>query len=247
MQISRRFFIAVSLCFTNFSFSENESFLLKETSFKEEAYEKKSTKTVEGLSPQLCEADFVGYIMGSLLRLARENLTQLTVRWKHGLFYELETRSSSVNLKKTNGSLVEVISDKDFLSIALKEEARYVEKIASKKLSKNLAQVFQNKKTFEFQGSFKESGKIVDVYKWNIQRADFVFSYGLVVPTLNNRDMSNVYRPLIPHCSEEKIKDFKKNFKPLKLLWSTAGVPSAEQGAVVFNLLRSEIPESSKK
>ena len=247
MQNSRRFFTVISFLLIHWSFSKNENTILISNSPNKDYKERKLAKVDADIQAQLCEPGVLGAIESSLVRLARENLAQLTVRWKQGVFYEVDPDSNNLKVKKPNGDLVEVISENDFISIALKEEARFIEKITSKKLNPNLARLFKNKKTFEFNGPLNELGKRVDVYKWNIAQDGLIYSYGLIAPVLDNRDLENFYTPLIPHCSEEKIKDFKQKFKPLNFLWSIAGVPSAEQGTVVFKLLRSETSESSKK
>lgn len=247
MQISRRFFVVISFLLIQGSFSQADNKVAVKNLPVKDYKERKLAKVDMDIQAQLCEPEVLGAIESSLLRLARENLTQLTVRWKQGVFYEIDPDSNNLKVKKPNGDLVGVISENDFISIAFKEEVRFIEKVTSKKLSSNLARLFKNKKTFEFNGSVNELGKRVDVYKWNIEQDGLIYSYGLIAPVLDNRDLENYYRPLIPHCSEEKIKDFKQKFKPLKFLWSIAGVPSAEQGSLVFNLLRSEINESSKK
>jgi hypothetical protein len=246
MQISRRFFYVISFLLINVSFSKIENKIrIKNLPLKDDK-ERKLAKVDMDIQAQLCEAGVLGAIESSLLRLARENLAQLTVRWKQGVFYEIDPDSNNLKLKKPNGDLIEVVSENDFISVALKEEARFIEKVTSKKLAHNFGRLFKNKKTFEFNGSVSEAGKKVDMYKWNIEQDGLIYSYGLIAPVLDNRDLENFYRPLIPHCSEEKIKDFKQKFKPLKFLWSIAGVPSAEQGSLVFNLLRQEMPQPSK-
>jgi hypothetical protein len=247
MQISRRFFVVINFLLINASFSKTDNKVAVKKLPAEVYKERKLAKIDMDIQGQLCDLGVLGAIESSLLRLARENLAQLTVRWKQGVFYEVDPSSSNLKVKKPNGDLVEVVSENDFISIALKEEAGFIEKITSKKLSSNLARLFKNKKTFEFNGSVNELGKRVDVYKWNIEQDGLIYSYGLVAPVLDNRDLGNFYRPIIPHCSEEKIKDFKQKFKPLKFLWSIAGVPSAEQGSVVFNLLRAELPLKLEK
>ena len=228
MQVNRKLQCALIFLLVSVSFSHG----------KEKVSERKLAKVELGVDPLYCQYDFIGAIEGSLLRLARENLTQLTVRWKQDSLYELNSLSSEINLKKLNGDLMEEVSGKDYISISLKEEARFIEKAALRKLPKNYAQMFLGKKTFIFQGPVKESGKLVDVFKWNFEYQGMVYSYSLLAPILDNRDLDNFYRPIVPHCSEEKIKDFKQKYKPLKFLWSTAGVPSAEQSTRVFNLLR---------
>lgn len=228
MQINRKLQCALIFLLVNISFSKG----------KEKVFERKLAKVELGVEPLYCQYDFIGAIEGSLLRLARENLTQLTVRWKQDSLYELNSLSSEINLKKLNGEFIKGVSDKDYISLSLKEEARFIEKAALRKLPKNYAQIFLGKKAFQFQGPLNESGNVVDIFKWNFEYQGLVYSYGLVAPALDNRDLDNLYRPVVPHCSEEKIKEFEVRYKPLKFLWSTAGVPSAEQATKVFNLLR---------
>ncbi len=246
MRISREFFYALAILFIIFSSSGGEANEIKKNEPGNVFKERKLAKTETEVNSLMCDPNFIGAIEASLLRLARENLTQLTVNWKRGLVYELEPHSFDVSLKSQSGELVEVIPEKNFLSTSLREESRYIEKVAYKKITQNRGFVFQNKKSFEFHGSFNESGKMVDVYKWNLEQGGQVYSYGLVAPALNNRDISNIYRPLVSHCSEEKVSEFKEKFKPLRFLWSSAGGLSGEKGTMLFKLLRDVLPEAPK-
>ena len=246
MRINRRFLYSVVLLLSQVAFSKEGDVSIKKTLLKETS-EKRNLASSEGiLNVKLCDPDFIGAIETSLLRLARGNLVDISTRWNRSLIYKMDSDSSGINVKTKRGDSIETLSEKDPLSRALSEESAFIKKIAQKKLSKNISLYFVGKQSFEFQNSSIDDGKTVELFKWNFEREGLVYSYGLVVPSLNNVDPDNLYHPLVPHCSEEKITEFKEKFKPLRFLWSSAGVLSGEQGAMAFKLLRDVLPEASK-
>ncbi len=229
MRTYRRLLYLVILFLTQISFSKNNMEPLDRS-----------------FAQKLCDPVFVGAVEESLLRLARGNPVDLTSRWKKSAVFRPKINSQEVSVIYKKGALPEILSDKDFLANALNEELRFLKKIAQKKLSKKLALYFTENATFEFQFAANEGSKVVELFKWNFEVEGVTYSFGLVAPPPDNADLENLHRPLIPHCSEEKIKEFKETYKPLQYLWSSSGVPTGEQGAELFKNLRKLIPESSR-
>ena len=226
MRINRRFFYSVGLFLSQLAFSKN-----------------KNEPIDSSLNSKLCEANFLGSIEGSLLRLSRGNLVELSTRWTNSSVYKMNSGSQEISVSYNKGGITEVLSEKDPLFRALSEERDFVKKLARKKLSSNLAALFSAKQSFEFQSSVGMGSKVVDIFKWNFESEGRVYSYGLAVPLLSNVDPDIFYNPIVPHCSEEKLSEFKTSFKPLQYLWTLHGVPTGEQGADMFKDLRSVLPE----
>lgn len=228
------------------SFSKEGDVSMKKILLRETSEKRDLASPENSLNLKLCDPAVIGAIEASLLRLARGNLVDISTRWNRSLIYKIDSGSSTVHIKTKRGDLVDSLSEKDPLSRALSEESIFIKRMAQKKLSKNISLYFTDQQSFEFQNSSIDEGKKVELFKWNFEREGLVYSYGLVVPSLNNVDPDNLYHPLIPHCSEEKVAEFKEKFKPLRFLWSSAGVLSGEQGAMAFKLLRDVLPEARK-
>jgi hypothetical protein len=198
--------------------------------------------TVADVDAEFTAVDFMGAIETSVLRLARGNLVDVCIHWNGRSRYVFESHSPEIVVLNGANEHTQTVLDNPMLNVALCAEREFIRRVAAKTLSARRAREVSRSLSFEVDVATPGDGRQTDRFAWQLSSGGRIYSFGLAVPVLTNRDLENVYKPLIPHCPAARLDEMRKKFIPLRFLWSCAGVISGEQGLRMFQFFRRYVP-----